>query len=346
MSAAKDSSPALAGALAVLTAAGMGTRLGLEMPKALVPVGQAGVPMVLAAARSMAASGLFRAIVVTVPPGFESDFQALFDAEGAWANPSPVSPTTSPSNNNDTCEHQLHPEPLAPTTNVSIFPPGDEISSPSNNNQLLESQDKSVLQSVPFVVIVAGGASRQASVAAGLQALEAFTPQDKTPVLVHDAARCFTPTAVYDRVVNAVRAGYRAVIPVLPVSDTIKVLTPSANATMLPRGDQTPSPQANNDTLTTPPSHALPLSPPELVGGTVDRNTLRAVQTPQGFEWGLLGRAHRQLTALGNEETTAASDDAGLVEALGEKVWMVEGAPEAMKITTPWDLEIAKALFA
>jgi len=68
------------------------------------------------------------------------------------------------------------------------------------------------------VRVVAGGADRGASVAAGLAAL----PAAVDAVLVHDAARALTPPAVFHRVVAAVRHGHPAVIPGLPVSDTIK----------------------------------------------------------------------------------------------------------------------------
>lgn len=102
------------------------------------------------------------------------------------------------------------------------------------------------------VVVVAGAATRQGSVAAALAAL----PADADVVLVHDAARCLTPADVVARVVAAVRAGAQAVVPVLPVVDTVKRV----------EGD--------------------------VVVETVDRTALRAVQTPQGFARVVLERAH------------------------------------------------------
>ena len=66
---------------------------------------------------------------------------------------------------------------------------------------------------------VAGGATRQASVRAGLEAL---APHRPSIVLVHDAARALTPADVFDRVVTEVATTGHGVIPVLPVSDTIK----------------------------------------------------------------------------------------------------------------------------
>ena len=72
---------------------------------------------------------------------------------------------------------------------------------------------------------------------------------------------------------------------------------------------------------------------------TVDRSLLRAVQTPQGFDAEVLRRAH----AAGSSEAT---DDAGMVEALGLPVTLVPGHPRAFKVTTAQDLVLAEALVA
>ncbi|WP_240917622.1 2-C-methyl-D-erythritol 4-phosphate cytidylyltransferase [Phycicoccus sp. HDW14] len=101
--------------------------------------------------------------------------------------------------------------------------------------------------------VVAGGAERSASVAAGLAALDPTCDL----ILVHDAARCLTPVAVFDRVVEAVRAGHVGVVPGVPVVDTVKAVDD--------RG---------------------------LVTSTPDRSSLRAVQTPQGFRRDVLEAAH------------------------------------------------------
>ncbi|WP_286175838.1 2-C-methyl-D-erythritol 4-phosphate cytidylyltransferase [Arthrobacter sp. NEB 688] len=105
----------------------------------------------------------------------------------------------------------------------------------------------------PGTHVVAGGAERTDSVAAGLAALDPGCDV----VLVHDAARCLTPVAVFARVVDAVRAGAAGVVPGIPVVDTVK----SVDA----RG---------------------------VVTGTPDRGALRAVQTPQGFRRAVLESAH------------------------------------------------------
>lgn len=146
--------------------------------------------------------------------------------------------------------------------------------------------------------VVAGGADRQESVARALAAL----PAEVALVLVHDAARALTPVSVVEGVVAALRAGAPAVVPVMPLADTVK------------RVDGV------------------------RVVATVDRALLRAVQTPQGFSRALLERAHA--TTHGGP----ATDDAGLVERLGEVVATVPGSDEAFKVTRALDLLLAEAL--
>ena len=149
------------------------------------------------------------------------------------------------------------------------------------------------------VTIVAGGAERGDSVLAGLRRLG----ESVEIVLVHDAARCLTPVAVFERVVGAVAQGAVAVVPGTPVVDTVKQVD----------------------------DHGVVVSTP-------DRATLRSVQTPQGFRRDVLERAH---AGYGG-----ATDDAGLVERLGEPVLVVDGDPLAMKVTTPGDLDAASRLLS
>jgi 2-C-methyl-D-erythritol 4-phosphate cytidylyltransferase len=112
---------------------------------------------------------------------------------------------------------------------------------------------RALLAPVARVTVVAGGAQRQESVALALAAV----PDDIEIVLVHDAARALTPARLVESVAAAVRDGRPAVIPVLPVVDTIKEVGPG-----------------------------------EAVLGTVDRSVLRSVQTPQGFRREVLVAAH------------------------------------------------------
>ncbi|WNB85288.1 2-C-methyl-D-erythritol 4-phosphate cytidylyltransferase [Cellulomonas sp. ATA003] len=79
---------------------------------------------------------------------------------------------------------------------------------------------------------------------------------------------------------------------------------------------------------------------------TPDRATLRAVQTPQGFDRALLDRAHAGAVDRAGDERTAATDDSSLVALLGEPVVAVAGDDAAMKITTERDLVVAGLLLA
>ena len=167
--------------------------------------------------------------------------------------------------------------------------------------------------------------SRQASVALGLSAAIAARP-DALGVLVHDAARALTPPEGVRRGGAAGRAGHDAVVPALPVTDTVKEIAGPG------RGDPGDAPAGD--------------VPVEAVVGTPDRTRLRAVQTPQGFAIAALLAAHRLGADRATDEARAASDDAGLVEAAGGAVVVVQGDPRAMKITTPVDLALAEVLAA
>ncbi|GIE98000.1 2-C-methyl-D-erythritol 4-phosphate cytidylyltransferase [Paractinoplanes rishiriensis] len=179
---------------------------------------------------------------------------------------------------------------------------------------------RELLAPIAPVTVVAGGRERQESVARALAAV----PPDVDIVLVHDAARALTPPQLIESVAAAVRSGHPAVIPVLPVVDTIKEVHPAA----------APAPAG----VAAPPAAEMP-SPGrvEVVAGTVDRAVLRSVQTPQGFRRDVLVAAHAGADGL-------VTDDAGLVEKAGAAVVCVPGSELALKITRPFDLVLAEAL--
>ncbi|MFR9796076.1 2-C-methyl-D-erythritol 4-phosphate cytidylyltransferase [Streptomyces sp. MS06] len=154
--------------------------------------------------------------------------------------------------------------------------------------------------------VVPGGESRQESVRRGLEAV----PPDHTVVLVHDAARPLVPVDTVDAVIDAVRDGAVAVVPAVPLADTVKEVEPA------------PVP-----------------GEPEPVVATPDRARLRAVQTPQGFDRATLVRAHETVTG-------EVTDDASMVERLGLPVVVVPGHEEAFKVTRPLDLVLAEAVLA
>ena len=192
------------------------------------------------------------------------------------------------------------------------------VTAPSEHVERFAAELAGLAGAGPGIRVVAGSsASRQASVALGLRAALEDCPRAGV-VLVHDAARALTPPEVVRRVVAAVRAGHDAVVPALAVTDTVKEIAPAG-----PAG-----------------------SGVEIVVGTPDRSRLRAVQTPQGFAVAALVRAHELGAARGADEALAASDDAGLVEAAGGRVVVVEGDPLALKVTTPLDLALAELLAA
>jgi 2-C-methyl-D-erythritol 4-phosphate cytidylyltransferase len=153
-------------------------------------------------------------------------------------------------------------------------------------------------------MVVAGGPDRTQSVNLALSALPGSGAPDF--VLVHDAARALTPSGLIVRVVDALLGGHSAVVPALPVSDTIKAV--DGNGVVL---------------------------------GTPERAGLRAVQTPQGFDTELLMRAYRAYQVAGG---TGFTDDASLVEHVGGHVQVVDGDPLAFKITTKLDLLLAETI--
>jgi len=151
---------------------------------------------------------------------------------------------------------------------------------------------------------VFGGVTRQSSVRAGLEALLARKPDI---VLVHDAAR---PFASADLIARAIRAAEKtgAAIPGLPVTDTIKRVDGSG-----------------------------------IVETTLDRSSLRLVQTPQAFAFPALIAAHRRAAEQGRDDFT---DDAALAEWAGIKVSVFPGESGNTKFTTAEDFVRAEAVQA
>ncbi len=151
--------------------------------------------------------------------------------------------------------------------------------------------------------VVAGGKTRDESVRCGLAAI---TVAGDPIVLVHDAARPLTPVAVCERVIAAVSDCGGAVVPVVTVADSIRQVDADGRSR------------------------------------AVDRQTLRAVQTPQGMRLSVLEAGHRVVAERG----LAVTDDAQAAHAAGFEVTLVAGAAEAMKVTTAVDLAAARELYA
>jgi len=148
---------------------------------------------------------------------------------------------------------------------------------------------------------VLGGATRQASVRAGLEALEVRRPE---LVLVHDAARPFASPALVARAIAAARKS-GAAIPAIPVADTVKTVNSAGTVT-----------------------------------GTLARDSLRIVQTPQAFRFDTLIDVHRRAQAARCDDFT---DDAALAEWAGLSVATFEGEVGNVKLTTAEDFHRAEA---
>lgn len=147
--------------------------------------------------------------------------------------------------------------------------------------------------------VVTGADTRQTSVLAGL----AVVPSNAEAVVCHDAARPLASTGLFARTIEALD-GWDGVVPVLPVSETIKRL------------------QGN------------------VVEATEARNALALAQTPQAFVTDALRRAHERAAADGFEGT----DDASLLERAGFKVRTIPGERTNLKLTTADDVRIAEAI--
>lgn len=148
--------------------------------------------------------------------------------------------------------------------------------------------------------VVAGGETRQASVWNGLQAL----PEDAEIVMIHDGARALVTEDVIARALKSARE-HGSGIASVAVGDTIK------------RVDENGS-----------------------VEETLNRENLRAMQTPQAFQVKLIRNAH----VAAHKDNYIATDDAALLEHAGIRVHVTEGSLRNIKLTTAIDLQLANAI--
>lgn len=150
--------------------------------------------------------------------------------------------------------------------------------------------------------LVIGGRLRQDSVRNGLEAIE--NPCDI--VIIHDGARPFVSPSFIDKGIFLMEM-FDAVIPALPVKDTIKIVSKEG-----------------------------------FVQKTLERDSLWHVQTPQTFKYDLIAKAYRE----GAAKKLYGYDDATFLEHMGKKVKVIEGSPYNIKITTPEDLIIARGMLS
>lgn len=159
-------------------------------------------------------------------------------------------------------------------------------------------------------ILANGGETRFHSVKNGLDMI----PDDAEGVVgVHDGVRPFPALEVIDRCYKTAKET-EAVIPVIPVVETLRHIV-----------------NVNCDSVA--------VNTVAVNSITVPRNDYRLVQTPQTFSVSLLKKAYKQSY---NDNFT---DDASVVEAMGKNITLVEGNRENIKITTPFDLTVAEALF-
>ena len=158
--------------------------------------------------------------------------------------------------------------------------------------------------------VVEGGATRFHSVKNGVRAIEEINklqPSERAIVAIHDGVRPFVSADVIRRCFDVADLTGSAV-PVIPVHETLRQIKQKSDGA-----------DAN-------------------YSKTVDRNRYRLVQTPQTFRLSLLSEAFQQLYEK------KFTDDAAVVEAIGEDVSLIEGNRENIKLTTPFDLLVAEAL--
>jgi 2-C-methyl-D-erythritol 4-phosphate cytidylyltransferase len=150
--------------------------------------------------------------------------------------------------------------------------------------------------------LVVGGRLRQDSVRNGLEAVE--SPCDT--VVIHDGARPFVTPAFIEKTILLMEM-FDAVIPALPVKDTVKVVSKDG-----------------------------------FVVKTLERDSLWHVQTPQTFKFDMIAKAYRD----GMAKKLYGYDDATFLEHAGKQVKVIEGSPYNIKLTTPDDLVTARGILA
>lgn len=155
-------------------------------------------------------------------------------------------------------------------------------------------------------LVVPGGEARADSVIAGIWALTEAGHDDETLVLVHDAARPAITPELISAVASAASHGEAAVVPVVPVADSLK--------------------RVRNERVVAP----------------VEREDVAAAQTPQAARLGALRAAIEEAHAWGRPIT----DDAGALAAAGVPVHVVPGDPTNRKLTEPSDLVAMRAILA
>jgi len=173
------------------------------------------------------------------------------------------------------------------------------------------------------VTIVQGGETRCDSVSNALHSLS----DDVERIAIHDAARAALFNTLFDNLILASK-NYPAVAAAIRIQGTIK------------RADSTPNVIGNEDAIADAILGESTQSSVEAyqVIETIDRTSMWELQTPQMFEPELLKRAYEQ------SNLQDCTDDAQVVEKLGEPVYLIQGDSRNMKVTTPSDYKLMKSI--
>lgn len=155
--------------------------------------------------------------------------------------------------------------------------------------------------------IVTGGASRAESVRNAIRSISSSGVSEDDVIMIHDGARPVVPIEMMHRISDAISGGAEAVIPVIPVTDSLR--SSDGGAISLPYTGES---------------------------RTADRSRMVAVQTPQAF------RAGKIIEAYAEAFSPALTDDASVYQGrTGKAPELVEGSPMNIKITNPRDIDIA-----
>lgn len=213
---------------------------------------------------------------------------------------------------------------------VEIFSKRDEVdriivAGPPDDMDRFRERFGATLGFLGAVVVEGGRADRWETVRNALVAV----PENATHIAVHDAARPGTEKALLDRIFEAAHS-QPAVVPGVRINATVKRISPEVVKV-----------EANEEDGIAD----------SILGGagrieirtrrvleTISRENLFEIQTPQVFQADLLKRAYAQ------DNMDGATDDASLVERLNEPVYVIEGNPGNIKITTPEDLKLMRAI--
>ena len=166
-------------------------------------------------------------------------------------------------------------------------------------NPILEQYSKKSIKLLPAVH--PSGKLRQDSVFAGLLALKKYSPKH---VIVHDSARPIVTQKLIEDVSFTLKCKKSAVAPAIPIQDTVAM-------------------KCNDDNF---------------VKDFLNRDQLRAIQTPQGFEFNLLLKHHIKA----QEKKITYTDDTSLLKGFSKKITLIEGDPKNIKITTKTSLQICR----